>query len=92
MAFLPATEPALVRPGAEQRLSSKGGHMALLGRGRGGHLVVLRYVVSYGVGDFPFLTVTSFLPGPLLEPPSVSTRPHQALPSCHPLHAPPSQR
>lgn len=54
--------------------------------------VVLWFVVSYGGGLPLSLTVAPSLPGPLVESPSISPGPHQALPSCHPLHAPSPQR
>lgn len=87
---LPAAQPALGRSGAEGRLSSKEcAHGLSLA---GGHLDMLWHVVGHGVRDPPSLTVASSLSGPLVEPPSVPSGPHQALPSPHPLHAPSSQR
>ena len=87
---LPAAQPALGRSGDERRLSSKDcAHGFSLA---GGHLVMLWHVVGHGVRDPPSLTVASSLSGPLMEPPSVPSGPHQALPSPHPRHAPSSQR
>jgi hypothetical protein len=43
-------------------------------------------------GGLSWSVMTSSFSGPLMEPPSISTGPCQAVPSCDPLHAPSSQR
>jgi hypothetical protein len=63
-------------------------------RMRGGWLGVSRVWPGSVVGHHmqPPSGQPSFLTGPFLEPPSVPIGSHQALPSCHPLHAPAAQR
>lgn len=75
------SQPALVRPGARGS-----------GARRGQGLLGSWCEMGHAERGSPSLTAASSLPGPLLEPPRLSTGSHQALPSHHPLHAPSSQR